>query len=107
MKAVSGKFHPIFQWFYFDSVESLPENLPLPAEEVDLQVRSGMLTLRLSQRFALVYLSNSKCVITIGASPCAHKEKAEDQSVEAPASPPCPIGAQSMQGCCHDGPLST
>ena len=38
MKAVSGKFHPIFQWFYFDSVESLPENLPLPPEEVDLQV---------------------------------------------------------------------
>ncbi len=38
MKAVSGKFHPIFQWFHFDSVESLPENLPLPPEEVDLQV---------------------------------------------------------------------
>ncbi|CAL5220461.1 g2482 [Coccomyxa viridis] len=37
MKAVSGKFHPIFQWFYFDSVESLPENLPLPPEEVDMQ----------------------------------------------------------------------
>ena len=55
MKAVSGKFHPIFQWFYFDSVESLPENLPLPAEEVDLQVRPGMLTLRLPLRFALVY----------------------------------------------------
>lgn len=38
MKAVSGKFHPIFQWFYFDSMESLPENLPLSADEVDLQV---------------------------------------------------------------------
>lgn len=38
MKAVSGKFHPIFQWFYFDSMESLPENLPLPPNEVDLQV---------------------------------------------------------------------
>ncbi|BDA45843.1 Ubiquitin-activating enzyme E1 1 [Coccomyxa sp. Obi] len=37
MKAVSGKFHPIFQWFYFDSMESLPENLPLPPNEVDLQ----------------------------------------------------------------------
>lgn len=24
MKAVSGKFHPLFQWFYFDSAESLP-----------------------------------------------------------------------------------
>lgn len=77
MKAVSGKFHPIFQWFYFDSVESLPENLPLPAEEVDLQVRPGMLTLRLSQKFALLYghreLSNSKSVFTVGASPRAHK----------------------------------
>ncbi|KXZ53042.1 hypothetical protein GPECTOR_8g407 [Gonium pectorale] len=24
VKAVSGKFHPIFQWLYFDSMESLP-----------------------------------------------------------------------------------
>ena len=32
------KFHPIFQWFYFDSIESLPDNLPLPAEEVTLLV---------------------------------------------------------------------
>ena len=38
MKAVSAKFHPIFQWFYFDSIESLPDNLPLPAEEVTLLV---------------------------------------------------------------------
>ena len=45
MKAVSGKFHPIFQWFYFDSVESLPENLPLPPEEVDLQVGQHLLYL--------------------------------------------------------------
>lgn len=29
MKAVSGKFHPLFQWFYFDSIESLP-----PIEEL-------------------------------------------------------------------------
>ena len=36
---MSGKFHPIFQWFYFDSIESLPDNLPLPAEEVTLLVR--------------------------------------------------------------------
>ena len=46
MKAVSGKFHPIFQWFYFDSVESLPENLPLPPEEVDLQVGCAQATVR-------------------------------------------------------------
>jgi ubiquitin-activating enzyme E1 len=25
MKACSGKFYPLFQWFYFDSIESLPE----------------------------------------------------------------------------------
>ncbi|DBA88021.1 TPA: hypothetical protein ACH3X1_005003 [Trebouxia sp. C0004] len=25
MKAASGKFHPLFQFFYFDSIESLPE----------------------------------------------------------------------------------
>ncbi|KAH7624317.1 hypothetical protein Ndes2526B_g00502 [Nannochloris sp. 'desiccata'] len=33
VKAASGKFHPLFQWFYFDSIESLPEE-PLPTEEV-------------------------------------------------------------------------
>ena len=26
MKAVSGKFHPIFQFFYYDARECLPEN---------------------------------------------------------------------------------
>lgn len=26
LKAVSGKFHPVKQWLYFDSLESLPEN---------------------------------------------------------------------------------
>lgn len=31
IKAVSGKFHPVFQWFYFDSLESLPKEL-LPEE---------------------------------------------------------------------------
>lgn len=33
VKAASGKFHPLFQFFYFDSVESLPDEV-LPAEEV-------------------------------------------------------------------------
>ena len=33
VKAASGKFHPLFQWFYFDSIESLPEEV-LSAEEV-------------------------------------------------------------------------
>lgn len=32
VKAVSGKFHPLYQWFYFDSVESLPDKM-LPPEE--------------------------------------------------------------------------
>jgi ubiquitin-activating enzyme E1 len=32
VKAASGKFHPIFQWFYFDSIESLPGE-PLGADE--------------------------------------------------------------------------
>ncbi|KAL1957404.1 hypothetical protein VTO42DRAFT_6084 [Malbranchea cinnamomea] len=27
LKAVSGKFHPIVQWLYFDSLESLPESV--------------------------------------------------------------------------------
>ena len=38
VKAASGKFHPLFQWFYFDSIESLPEEV-LSAEEVAPQVR--------------------------------------------------------------------
>ncbi|KAG2427387.1 hypothetical protein HYH02_014607 [Chlamydomonas schloesseri] len=31
VKAVSGKFHPVFQWLYFDSLESLPEPEQLAA----------------------------------------------------------------------------
>ncbi|PNH08804.1 Ubiquitin-activating enzyme E1 2 [Tetrabaena socialis] len=31
VKAVSGKFHPIFQWLYFDSLESLPDAAQLAA----------------------------------------------------------------------------
>ncbi|KIZ06683.1 ubiquitin-activating enzyme E1 [Monoraphidium neglectum] len=34
VKAVSGKFTPLFQWFFFDSVESLPEEL-LPEAEYE------------------------------------------------------------------------
>ena len=43
MKAASGKFHPIYQWFLFDSMESLPSNLPLPPDEVSLLVRHSLL----------------------------------------------------------------
>ncbi|RDW69519.1 putative ubiquitin-protein ligase-3 [Coleophoma cylindrospora] len=32
LKAVSGKFHPIVQWMYFDSLESLPTNSPRSEE---------------------------------------------------------------------------
>lgn len=32
VKALSGKFHPLFQWFYFDSVESMPQELLAPEE---------------------------------------------------------------------------
>jgi ubiquitin-activating enzyme E1 len=32
LKAVSGKFHPIKQWLYFDSLESLPTNTKRSAE---------------------------------------------------------------------------
>ena len=41
VKAASGKFHPLFQWFYFDSVESLPEE-PLSAEEVAPEVSRAL-----------------------------------------------------------------
>lgn len=33
LKACSGKFMPIKQWFYFDAIETLPDNI-LPMEEV-------------------------------------------------------------------------
>lgn len=28
VKAASGKFHPLHQWLYFDSIESLPAEIP-------------------------------------------------------------------------------
>jgi ubiquitin-activating enzyme E1 len=34
VKAVSGKFTPLNQWFYFDSVESLPDEV-LPEAEYE------------------------------------------------------------------------
>jgi len=38
LKAASGKFHPIYQWFYFDAIEALPESTPpLPASEFQPQ----------------------------------------------------------------------
>ena len=38
LKAISGKFHPMFQFFYFDSEESLPEE-KLKEEDCKPQVR--------------------------------------------------------------------
>lgn len=32
LKAVSGKFHPVVQWLYFDSLESLPTSVPRSEE---------------------------------------------------------------------------
>jgi ubiquitin-activating enzyme E1 len=33
VKACTGKFQPLHQFFYFDSVESLPKPFPLPPPE--------------------------------------------------------------------------
>ncbi|KAK2789179.1 hypothetical protein FQN53_002404 [Emmonsiellopsis sp. PD_33] len=33
LKAVSGKFHPVVQWYYFDSLESLPASVQRSEEE--------------------------------------------------------------------------
>ena len=38
VKAASGKFHPLFQWLYFDAVEALPPIEKLTAEECAPQV---------------------------------------------------------------------
>lgn len=38
VKAISGKFHPIDQFLYFDAVEALPAEA-LPAQEIAPQVR--------------------------------------------------------------------
>ena len=32
MKAISGKFHPIHQWLYFDAAEALPDSPPSPSD---------------------------------------------------------------------------
>lgn len=34
MKACSGKFHPIFQWMYFDAIECLPSDIEEITEEL-------------------------------------------------------------------------
>ncbi|KAK9881581.1 hypothetical protein WA026_016454 [Henosepilachna vigintioctopunctata] len=34
MKACSSKFHPIYQWLYFDAIECLPENIEDITEEL-------------------------------------------------------------------------
>ncbi|KAM7527640.1 hypothetical protein LguiB_031050 [Lonicera macranthoides] len=39
MKACSGKFHPLFQFFYFDSVESLPTEAVEPSDFRPLNCR--------------------------------------------------------------------
>ena len=36
MKAASGKFHPLYQFFYFDSIESLPEETLSPEDVAPL-----------------------------------------------------------------------
>lgn len=36
MKAASGKFHPLYQFFYFDSIESLPEEALSPEDVAPL-----------------------------------------------------------------------
>lgn len=46
MKAVSGKFHPLFQWFYFDSAESLPPIEDLTHEACAAQARTSDRMLR-------------------------------------------------------------
>ena len=38
VKAATGKFHPLYQWLYFDSVESLPATELLTPEECAPQV---------------------------------------------------------------------
>nr|XP_043622277.1 ubiquitin-activating enzyme E1 1-like [Erigeron canadensis] len=39
LKACSGKFHPLFQFFYFDSIESLPTEPVEPSEYTPLNSR--------------------------------------------------------------------
>lgn len=62
MKAVSGKFHPIFQWFYFDAVEALPEGLPLSPTEVAPQVQPS-LKVALAKNTAVPAASDCMCCV--------------------------------------------
>ncbi|KAL4558393.1 hypothetical protein LXL04_036593 [Taraxacum kok-saghyz] len=39
VKACSGKFHPLYQFFYFDSIESLPTESPDPTDFAPLNSR--------------------------------------------------------------------
>ncbi|XP_065172826.1 ubiquitin-like modifier-activating enzyme 1, partial [Atheta coriaria] len=40
MKACSGKFHPVFQWLYFDAIECLPEDKEEITEETAAPIGS-------------------------------------------------------------------
>ncbi|KAI3986864.1 hypothetical protein MKX01_014565 [Papaver californicum] len=69
LKACSGKFHPLYQFFYFDSVESLPAEpldpkLPFPHFETlkhhhhHLQTHIHTINLNRTLRFSLSLLSS-------------------------------------------------
>ena len=75
MKAASGKFHPLFQFFYFDSIESLPEEALSPEDVAPLvccrpaccllSALSYMLHYTLNDAQAL--LRNLSCILTDGS----------------------------------------
>lgn len=44
MKAASGKFHPLYQFFYFDSIESLPEERLSPEEVAPVVCHQSLLS---------------------------------------------------------------
>lgn len=44
MKAASGKFHPLYQFFYFDSIESLPEESLSPEDVAPLVCSRSLLS---------------------------------------------------------------
>ena len=55
LKAASAKFHPLVQWFYFDAVETLPEEA-LPEEEFAPQVNSTFCRLNFADTESFVLL---------------------------------------------------
>lgn len=71
LKACSGKFSPIFQWYYFDGYEALPETLDISEASCDADVLRYGEQIKVFGKSMQNYLSNlNMLVVGAGAIGC-------------------------------------